>query len=294
MMVIEHILPFKIDSLDDFVPVLVDGRQIGWTTHDFSKKVSHFSDVWVLGPAGLTLSPRFTDFEGRRKAVDDNFVAMSDQGIIPKMPDYSAFGGIDWLAVHAHEDGEVLFTVKRFYACFLGIQIHSVVMNGFTGDKYWTAIRSQNVESGAGKLDLIVAGAIRHGESRYEALQHEGFEEAGLTAADLQNAVEVGRLHVPNIHKNGFFFDEWFSVFDLDLGDKQPIVNLPVEVDGFKLLTIPQLLANVENGDVFKQHINLVVTDFLIRHGHLTPDHPRFEELKSLLYRENYVVAYRP
>lgn len=293
MRFLKNIHPFKVSELGGFVKVFALGKLIGWTPRDFALKISHFNDVWLFADDGLRLNPRFTDMEARTKAVDDTFVAMADAGIVPAMPDYSAFGGVDWLPALAHEDGEITFIIKRFYYSFLGIQNHSVILNGYTGDQYWAAIRSQNVESAAGKLDVIVAGTIRHGETVREALIHESHDEACLSESDLREVRTIGKLHMPNINARGFLHDEWLYVFDLDLKDKKPEVGLPIEVDGFKLMTMEEVIDGIQQGDVFKEHINLVVTDFLIRHGYLDRQHEKFEEIKNLLYRENYALTQR-
>jgi len=291
---IRNLKPFKISELDDFVKVFVQGKQIGETRIDFSKKISAFNDVWLLTEKGMELNPRLVTFDERTKAIDDTFMALSENGTLPPFPDYSGFGGVDWISAYPHDGSGALFIIRRFYYSCLGLQAHAVVVNGYSGDKYWAAIRSKNVEAGAGKLDVIVAGMIRHHETTMEALVHESEEEAGLTPEDLKGAVEVATLHLPNINRYGFFQDEWLHIFDIDLKDKSPVVGTPYEIDGFKLLTIEQLMSDIKDGTVFKEHIHVVITDFLIRHGYLNENHPEFEEIKDLLYRETYALADRP
>jgi 8-oxo-dGTP pyrophosphatase MutT (NUDIX family) len=291
---LQNIHPFKISELDDFIQVFVGDKQIGRTPRDFANKISAFNDVWSVTDRGMVLNPALDTFDARTTAIDDTFKALSAAGILPSAPDYTAFGGIDWINAYPHDGSAPLFIIQRFYYSCLGLQAHAVIVNGYSGNNYWAAIRSMNVETGAGKLDVIVAGMIRHQETMMEAMAHEAEEEAGLTKDDIKGVKEVSTLHLPNLNKYGFFQDEWLHVFDIDLKDKAPIVGMPIEVDGFKLLTIEQLMKDIQAGTVFKEHIHLVITDFLIRHGHLNESHPEFEAIKKLLYQENYALANRP
>ena len=294
MQFLKNIHPFKINELDHFVKVMVGGKQIGLTPPDFAYTISNFNDVWQMTDNGLELNDEYCTFEERTKAVDDTFMALSDAGILPPLPDYSAFGGIDWLSVKPHEGADALFVVKRFYYSCLGIQVHAVIVNGFTDDEYWVAVRGKKVESGAGKLDVIVAGMIRHGESVVEAMYHESQEEACLSPEDLTDAREIALLHLPNLNRYGFLQDEWFHIFDINLKEKTPVVGLPIEVESFRKISIQELMTYLEDGVSIKEHIRLVITDYLIRHGHLNESHPGFQKIKELLYRENYALSNRP
>lgn len=291
---LRNLHPFKISQLDDFIKVFVGDKQIGLTPRDFANKISSFNDVWSVADHGLVLNPNLKSFDERTKAIDETFKGLSEAGILPPAPDYTDFGGVDWINAYPHDGSGPLFIIQRFYYSCLGLQAHAVIVNGYSGNHYWAAIRSKNVETGPGKLDVIVAGMIRYQESMMEAMAHEAEEEAGLTEEDVKGMKEVSTLHLPNLNRYGFFQDEWLHVFDIDLKDKTPIVGMPIEVDGFKLLTIEQLVRDIEDGTVFKEHIHVVVTDFLIRHGYLNESHPEFEAIKELLYQENYALADRP
>ncbi len=285
MSLLKTIIPFKSPDLSQFIKVYVGEQQIGWTPVEFSKQISSFNDVWYLGPKGLELNATLNGFDERTKAIDETFMALSNAGILPPMPDYSAFGGIDWFPAHTNENP--LFIVKRFYSPCLGIKINSVMLNGYNDQGYWVAKRGTSVDTAPGKLDLITAGALRYQETVFEGLLHEGSDEAGLDEQDLKNAVFTGTLHLPNIHSKGFFTNETFHVFDLDLKDKTPETKLEVEVDGFSLIPFDQLVDILETGSIFKEHIHLVVIDFIIRHGHLTDTHPEYHAVKKLLHQTN-------
>lgn len=293
MSFIDNIIPFKIAQLDGFVKVLVQDQQVGWTPLTFANQISALNDTWSLTDRGLEMNDRLKTFDERTQAADECFLALSEKGVLPHMPDYASMGGIDWVSVCAHDNpDEPLFILKRFYHPCLGIRINAVMLNGYKGDQYWVAIRSMNVE-GPGKLDVISAGMVRHGETIAEGLQHEAEEEAGLSEDDIKDVKKVGILHLPTIGYAGFFSDERFHIFDIELLNKEPVVMLPYEVSGFKLLSMNDVISKIETGESFKAHINVVVTDFLVRHGYLN-DHPEFAAIKTLVQSEPHVTANRP
>ncbi|MDB5477618.1 MAG: hypothetical protein JWM96_113 [Alphaproteobacteria bacterium] len=286
MRLIENIRPFKSASLEHFVKVIALGQQVGWTPLAFAEIISDFDTTWTLHGHELHLNEALASFDQRSRAVDETFVALSKAGVLPTMPDYSALGGIDWFPVSGASNGEPLFLIKRFYVTCLGVQWQSVVMNGFTGDQYWTARRGRNVHDAPGKLDILAAGSMTCEDTVFDTLIHEAHTEAGLGENELKNAVRVGSLFLYYLDKRGFLRNEHLHVFDLDMGSIIPKTNLPEEVEGFDLMPIAKVMQLVEEGQEFKREINLVITDFLLRHGHITRDYPHYEALLTLLYQE--------
>ena len=122
MSFIKNIEPFKKIDLTGFIPVLIHGQEIGHTKTEFAKIISDFNQTWQLTHAGLELSSSFETFDDRTEAVDQTFVALSQSGHLPAMPDYSGFGGVDWYPVRYRQNAVPLFKVKRFYATYIGIQ----------------------------------------------------------------------------------------------------------------------------------------------------------------------------
>jgi len=64
--------------------------------------------------------------------------------------------------------------------------------------------------------------------------------------------------------------------YDLELDETfEPRCN-DDEVDGFELWPIERVMTTVAETDAFKLNCNLVIIDFLIRHGLIGPDHPDY------------------
>ena len=51
------------------------------------------------------------------------------------------------------------------------------------------------------------------------------------------------------------------------------------EVEAFQRLTVTEVADIIQHSDRFKDNCNLVIIDFLIRHGHLAPEQAGYLEL---------------
>jgi 8-oxo-dGTP pyrophosphatase MutT (NUDIX family) len=157
----------------------------------------------------------------------------------------------------------------------LGLPAYGVHVNGFvrngTGLHLWVGHRARDRQVAPGKLDHLVAGGIPMGYSVGETLLKEADEEAGLSPEIARRAMPVGvityRLALPEGLRNDTLF-----VFDLDVPrDVVPVGN-DGEVERFELMSIPRVTQTLRETDDFKFNVNLVLIDFLVRHGHLDPD----------------------
>ena len=91
--------------------------------------------------------------------------------------------------------------------------------------------------------------------------------------ADLAaKARPVGALSYNRVADRGFRPDVLYC-YDIELpGDFQPR-NTDGEVEEFLLLPIGEVMDIVRDTDDFKLNCNLVVIDFLVRHGLIGPEH---------------------
>ena len=51
------------------------------------------------------------------------------------------------------------------------------------------------------------------------------------------------------------------------------------EVDSFQLLPVEEVVQLIAETDEFKESCNLVMLDFLVRHGYVQPDQPGYLQL---------------
>ena len=67
--------------------------------------------------------------------------------------------------------------------------------------------------------------------------------------------------------------------YDLEVPEDFQPVNTDGEVAGFELHPIAEVMALVRDTEEFKLNCNLVIIDFLIRHGLIGPDEADYLEL---------------
>ena len=134
------------------------------------------------------------------------------------------------------------------------------------------------------KLDNLVAGGLPYGVPLSENLQKEAWEEASIPAALAERAIPVGAVSYRTESKYGLRTDVLYC-YDLELpGDFLPRCT-DGETESFQLWPLEQVAQVVRETEDFKHNCNLVVIDFLIRHGFIPPDAPDYLELVAGLHR---------
>lgn len=161
--------------------------------------------------------------------------------------------------------------------------------------KIWTPRRAAHKATWPGYLDNSVAGGITSGDSPRETAVRECWEEAGLTAELVEASLrQVGVLTYVYRHSGGTDEDnasQWLQpevehVYDLPLS--RDVVPKPIdgEAQDFQLMGVDEVLERMHRGE-FKSNCALVIIDFLIRHGVVTPENePRYTEIVSLLHND--------
>jgi 8-oxo-dGTP pyrophosphatase MutT (NUDIX family) len=157
----------------------------------------------------------------------------------------------------------------------LGLPAYGVHVNGFvrtdSGIHLWVGRRAMDREVAPGKFDHLVAGGMPIGLTARDTVAKEAEEEAGLAAAIAARAVPAGMITYRFAAPEGMRDDRLF-VYDLELPADIIPANRDGEVERFDLWPAARVLETIRATDDFKFNVNLVVIDFLIRHGILDPD----------------------
>ena len=138
-----------------------------------------------------------------------------------------------------------------------------------------------------GALDHIVAGGQPYGLSLAENVVKECGEEAGIPAELAAKAVPVGAVSYTSLQSGARLKRDVLFCYDLELPESFTPVPQDGEVEEFFLMSLPEVAAIIAQGipstssitemaaaadEKYKDNCNLVVIDFLIRHGVLAPD----------------------
>lgn len=189
---------------------------------------------------------------------------------------------------------EPLATLDRAAVSWFGVPAYGVHLNGFVrradGLWMWVAVRSRSKPNFPGMLDNMVAGGQPVGISARDNMRKECAEEASMPDEIARCARPVGAISYCVEHERGLKPDTMFC-YDLELTDSFVPRSNDGEVESFELWPIARVAETVSETTRFKFNCNLVIIDFLVRHGILGPDDPDYVAITNGLRR---LVGARP
>lgn len=179
---------------------------------------------------------------------------------------------------------ETFFVIERAALALLGITGHGVHINGYVkqGDDYWMWIakRAKNKPTAPGKLDQIAAGGLPYNVGVKDNVIKECQEEASIPKALASQAKPVSAISYCYDLSLGMRPDVIFN-YDLALPeDFVPQVN-DGEVEAFSLMPIDSVLECLADSQDFKFNSGVVVIDFALRHGLISPEHSDYLALQE-------------
>jgi len=265
----------------NFIPFLVDGQRVGQVRPDFAGRLIEWDQVFQRRNDALhLLTPPAATLEQRSLPLAQVLEALLEQGLLSHLhgEQYPVTPG-------GPEDG--LLLIDRAAAPWFGIRAFGQHMNGYVrtpeGLMMWVARRSSDRVNFPGKLDNMVAGGLPYGIPLARNLAKECWEEAGIPAQLAGNARPVGAVTYVVETEKGLKPDTLYC-YDLELpADFRPRCT-DGEVESFQLWPVEQVLAVMREGKAFKLNCNLVIIDFLLRHGFLGPDRKDYLSLATGLH----------
>ena len=264
---LDHVIVCNRHDLSHYVPFEAGGTQIGWARPDLAHALSRYPDVFELGQNALRLADRYGDFAQRSAAIARVLPAIESAGLVPRLRG-------EMFAAAVAFDAPPLFEIDRSAVPPFGIQAYGVHINGFVRRPrgradLWIGRRSPTAPICPNELDNLVAGGLAIGMSVIETLVKECHEEASVPEALARAATPVSTIRYSMKTDWGLRRDTLFC-YDLELPDDFTPVNTDGEVVEFRRLPAEEVKAIVRDTFRFKFNCNLVVMDFLIRHGLLT------------------------
>ena len=268
----EHLLTCNRHDLGGFRPLLAAGTRIGWVRRALARRLGDFPQVFAFESDAVTLSPALDGFESRSQAMAEVVGRLVDSGDIAKLRR-------EIYPVLARWGTPPLLSIDRGATTVFGIQTFGIHVNGFVrtadGIEMWIGRRAGDRTVAPGKLDNLVGGGQPIGLTLAENLVKEAEEEAGLDPDAALRARPVGAIGYTMEVPAGLKRDVLFN-YDLELPADFVPRNQDGEVAAFYRWPLAEVAARVRDTDDFKFNVALVVIDFLIRHGHLTPDEPDY------------------
>ncbi len=281
MRLMDYIEACNRHDLRSFLPFLVDGQRVGHLRPAFAERLLAWDRVFERRADGLhLLTPPAATLEQRSRPLGQVLESLVAQGVLSHLHG-------ERYPVTPAGPGEALLLIDRAAAPWFGVRAFGQHLNGYLrtpdGLQMWVARRSSDRVNFPGKLDNMVAGGLPWGIPLTRNLAKECWEEAGIPAELAGNARPVGAVTYVAETAKGLKPDTLYC-YDLELpADFQPRCT-DGEVESFQLWPVEQVLAVMQQGEVFKLNCNLVIIDFLVRHGYLDPERPDYLALVTGLH----------
>jgi hypothetical protein len=280
MSLIDRIADVNRHDYSDFIPWLVAGLRVGCVRQSFAQELRRWPKVFAVSERALRMAPSLdhphTTCEQRTDAVEQVCLQLRDEGVV------RGWRGERYTVAPTLQSASLLL-LERAAVPWFGVTAYGVHMNGYVRDEHgldymWIARRSLSKPTGAGKLDQLVAGGQAHGIGLRDNMIKECAEEASIPLELARHVRAAGALTYVSETDEGIRPDVIFN-FDLQLPVNFKPINSDGEVDAFYLWDLVKVHDTVTSSQDFKANCALVIIDFLIRHGHISADHPEYEAL---------------
>lgn len=244
------------------VPFFVGDAEVGTVAREHLAALRAWPGFLAVDARGVRLVAM-----DRNAALAEVHAALHAQGLIRAWRSES-------FALFNPGTHEVLASMERAAARFWGSLTLGAHANGYVvGHEggpaaMWIAQRAFDKATDPGLFDNLIGGGVPAGQTPLQALQREGWEEAGLSPAQMAAAVPAGVLRLHRDVAEGRQLED-LHAFDLALPhDVQP-QNQDGEVAGFQLLPVAEALRLATSG-AMTVDAALVTLDFGRRHGLLS------------------------
>jgi isopentenyldiphosphate isomerase len=246
----------------------VDGDRVGYLRPSFAEHLKQWPKVFRVDLCEVTWVYPRTDFESRSHAMQEVLEALEESGVV------SHLHGEKYPVTHGNRD-QARMLIDRACAPHFGVRAFGQHMNGFVREngrlKMWIGRRSADRRVFPLHLDNLVAGGLPWDVSLRDNLRKECREEADIPEDLAQRAVPVSAVTYCRDSSRGLKPDVMYC-YDLHVpSDFEPRCT-DGEVESFHLWSVERVMETVRETNEFKLNCNLVIIDFLVRHGYISQD----------------------
>jgi hypothetical protein len=280
MTLLRHIRQCNEYRPDRFMPFWHRDQRLGLIRRKNAEALRRFPSAYEVAADGVRLIVD-GDFDALSAVIEETTEHLVAEGLVAKWRNEFFAAAPRWGAP-AH------FRIDRGAVPFFGVRAYGVHLNGYVRDgdklKLWVGRRSPKKAVAPGKLDNLVAGGIDYKHGLFETLIKESEEEASLSSPIARRAVPVSAVSYRMEVTHGLRDDVLFC-YDLEVPADFTPKNNDGELVAFTLEDAAEVIAMVREGDAFKFNVNLVLIDFALRHGLISPDEPDYLDLVTKLRR---------
>ncbi len=277
---LHHIQRCNRHDLSGFLPFRVGGERVGFVRPEFAAQLGRWPDAFRVTGEEVTLAVQSADVATRSTVVAGVLEQLREEGILPHLQ------GERYGVTRGALADSVLW-IDRAAASRFGIRAFGQHLNGYVRKgghcHMWIGRRAADRMLYPGKLDQLVAGGLPCDIPLEENLKKECWEEAAIPPRLAAAAVPVGTVTYVTELEYGLRPDTLYC-YDLELPEEFRPRCTDGEVEEFYLWPVEQVMEIVRESDQFKENCNLVIIDFLVRHGYIGPEDPEYLELVTGLH----------
>ncbi len=265
-------------DLNRFAPFFIDGKRYGRVKKDIVETLIRETSFFTHFADGIALEPKLRDFAARSKALEEVTALLAQR--------YGRTLYNEMYGIAETWGDHPVAQADRAAIPWLGVPAWGVHVNGFVRKKdgihLWIAKRAADRSSYAGQLDNMIGGGQPIGLTVEQNLCKEAKEEAGVSESLAKTARPAGKISYLLERPDGLRTDTLF-VYDLELPEDFVPHNTDGEVESFTLMPLADVAALVRDTDRFKFNCNMVITDFMMRHGYLSAQDTEYAALQNWL-----------
>ena len=255
-------------------PFFIEDRRVGQVRDEHIDYMLS-SDIFILRDKRLILIDDLKTFEERTGALTLFAKKVLADGITNRFMNEN-------YPLLAKGMKEPFAFIDRSISTLLGAISFGQHLNAYVqtekGMKMWIGRRSFNNPHHAGKLDHLVAGGLPYDISPSENLKKECYEEAGISESLALTAKSVGLVSYKYEYELGGKEDIVYC-YDIELTEDFVPRCTDGEVEEFYLMPVKEVAEIVRTTNDFKTNCNLVIIDFLVRHGFITDEDEEYIEI---------------
>ncbi len=285
-MTYQHLLAaLPAPNLSNYTPLSFQGQKIGYVNKAHIAVLDQFPRIFQFTFANLMgmFAQEFVEMNiaERSRVLVDVSNALRDAGLVNNWRD-------ELFSIYLDENRQAeIFQLERGVVPLLALQAHGVHLNGYTMiddmPHIWVAQRSASRVIAPLKYDQLVAGGLPAELSLKENLYKEAGEEAGIP----QNIVEPAQYmgHIQYMTEDDFGIrNDVLHCFDVELPEQFEPNNQDGEVESFMRLPVHEVIALLQQQDLFKPNTALVMLNFLLRHDWVVIDEAEKAQLMAYFH----------
>ena len=249
------------------------GERIGSVRSVLADELRRWPDQFRVDAERVDWFGAPTGFEARTLVLAEVVRTLGADGLIQPLHGES-------YAVTPGRRDQARCLIDRTAAPWFGVRAFGQHLNGYVrtaqgGIDLWIGRRAADRRVYPLHLDNLVAGGLPYGVGLRDNLRKECREEADIAPALADQAVAVGAVTYCREAREGLKPDVMYC-YDLELPEDFVPCNTDGEVETFHRLPLTEVARLVRDTEEFKLNCNLVVIDFLVRHGGLDQEHPDY------------------